>query len=180
MLGSPTGLDASEDAVLLAGRAAIVGTAARSFATARGLSSATARRFGGATAARLNRTTAARFAARRSTAVLGGQTGLQAGEEAALLRGTTRVATRRLAAAARFDVAAAWLGSATAAAHAPGMSVGRESQRHSDAQRRQQVTFHREAPEKLVGRTMVASGVASVVSPAPLVRWDGAKAIGTT
>lgn len=60
------------------------------------------------------------------------------------------------------------------------MSVGRESQRHSDAQRRQQVTFHREAPEKLVGRTMVASGLAKVVSPAPLVRWDGAEAIGTT
>ncbi len=165
VLGGPTSLNASEDAVLLAGRAAVVGTAARGFATAAGFaaargSSATARRFGGATAARLSSTAAAGFAtADRSTAVLGGQFGLQAGEDAALLRRTTWVATRRLAAAGRLGVAAAWLGSATAAAHAPGMSVGSESQRHSDAQRRQQVTFHREAPEYWWGRYSRASAL---------------------
>src|SRR5690606_21660113 len=113
VLGSPTSLDAGEDAaVLLAGRAAIV--AARGFATAAGF--AAARGLSGATAARLNRTaarglaTAARFAARRSTAVLRGHAGLQAGEEAALLRRTTRVATRG-GAACRL-AAAAWLGRA--------------------------------------------------------------------
>ena len=167
MLGSPTGLDASEDAVLLAGRAAIV--AARGFTAAAGF--ATARGLGGATAARLNRTaarglaTAARFAARRSTAVLRGHAGFQAGEEAALFR--TRVATARLAAAARFDAAAAWLGRATAAAHAPGMSVGRESQRHSDAQRRQQVTFHREAPENWWGEQRLRRGSPQPSRPRP-------------
>jgi hypothetical protein len=162
VLGGPTGLDAGEDAaVLLAGRAARI--AASGFATTRGLSSATAGRL--SIAAR-GFATAAGFAD-RSAAMLGGEAGLQAREEAAPLRRTTRIATSRLAAAAWLDVAAARLGGASTTAHAPGMSVGCKRQRHSDAQRRQQVTFHREAPENTGGEMHVAPWRLRRVSPAP-------------
>src|SRR5690606_37806189 len=73
VLGGPTCLDSREDAVLLAGRAEIIGATARGFAAARGLSGTAARRLNRATAARFNRTAASRLAA----GVLGGQAGLQ-------------------------------------------------------------------------------------------------------
>jgi hypothetical protein len=158
VLGSATGLQAGEQARLAARIAARVG------ATARRLSSATAGRLGsaaaarlehfGATAARLSRTTAARFAAARRLAarVLRGAAGLQAGEQPRLAaaRRRTGIATRHFTAAARLvgrSAAARGLSRTAAAAEAEERrGVPSARQRDGDAQRRQQVTFHREAP----------------------------------
>jgi hypothetical protein len=158
MLRGATSLQASEQARLLAARVAARGfaTAARLGATARGLGGAAAGRLSRAAARRLSGATAAGFAAvagRLAARMLRGALGPQAGEQARLAAGlaSTWVATRHLAAAARLagrGTAARRLRTTAAAEHAKERKrVPSARQRDGDAQRRQQVPFHREAPK---------------------------------
>ena len=173
--GGAAGQDPGNDARLAAGR-----FAAARFATAARLVGASAAWLAGsgATTARLNGTAAGGLAA---AGLVGGHSGPQTGEQARLAAGVAaRFATAaRLAATARLvGAATAWLanigtaatrlGGTTATAQAEERrSVRRACQCDGDAQRRQQETFHREAPERVGKHASRCRHSPSRASPAP-------------